>query len=93
MVGDNPLSDIKGANDAGWKSILVRTGMFSSPLPNDVTNPASFVFDTVGDAVEKILSNEMLSISTSPSGKVLGSEERNCDNEIGVMKSTAKIIM
>ncbi|KIK98575.1 hypothetical protein PAXRUDRAFT_823744 [Paxillus rubicundulus Ve08.2h10] len=28
MVGDNPESDIAGANTAGWKSILVRTGVY-----------------------------------------------------------------
>ena len=28
MIGDNPSSDIRGANDSGWISILVRTGMF-----------------------------------------------------------------
>lgn len=28
MVGDNPESDIAGANGHGWKSILVRTGVY-----------------------------------------------------------------
>lgn len=28
MIGDNPKSDIRGANAAKWKSILVRTGVF-----------------------------------------------------------------
>ena len=28
MVGDNPASDIAGANAFGWESILVRTGVF-----------------------------------------------------------------
>ena len=28
MIGDNPLSDIEGANRAGWISILVKTGVF-----------------------------------------------------------------
>lgn len=28
MVGDNPASDIKGANDAGWESLLLRTGVY-----------------------------------------------------------------
>lgn len=28
MIGDNPQSDIKGANDAGWTSLLTRTGVF-----------------------------------------------------------------
>ena len=31
-IGDNPKSDIRGANSAGgpWHSVLVRTGVFSS---------------------------------------------------------------
>ena len=30
MIGDNPETDIRGANDAGdhWTSVLVRTGVF-----------------------------------------------------------------
>jgi ribonucleotide monophosphatase NagD (HAD superfamily) len=28
MIGDNPKSDIAGANKKGWTSILVRTGVF-----------------------------------------------------------------
>jgi len=28
MIGDNPESDIAGANGAGWKSILVHTGVY-----------------------------------------------------------------
>ena len=28
MVGDNPESDIKGANDNGWESVLLRTGVY-----------------------------------------------------------------
>jgi ribonucleotide monophosphatase NagD (HAD superfamily) len=57
-IGDNPLSDIKGANNAGphWQSILVRTGMFSNvELTNDATNPADAVCDDIGAAVEYIL--------------------------------------
>lgn len=28
MIGDNPESDIAGANSAGWRSILVTTGVY-----------------------------------------------------------------
>lgn len=28
MIGDNPHGDIQGANNKGWESILVRTGVF-----------------------------------------------------------------
>jgi ribonucleotide monophosphatase NagD (HAD superfamily) len=27
MVGDNPRADIKGANTAGWYSLLTKTGI------------------------------------------------------------------
>jgi ribonucleotide monophosphatase NagD (HAD superfamily) len=30
MIGDNPAGDIKGANQMGWESILVRTGVYKS---------------------------------------------------------------
>eukprot|EP00123_Amoebidium_parasiticum_P014174 comp22374_c0_seq1/m.33355 comp22374_c0_seq1/g.33355 ORF comp22374_c0_seq1/g.33355 comp22374_c0_seq1/m.33355 type:complete len:319 (-) comp22374_c0_seq1:742-1698(-) len=55
-IGDNPLSDIKGANEAGehWSSVLVRTGCFKGG-ENDEQNPADMVCDTVGVAVHKIL--------------------------------------
>jgi len=29
MIGDNPKSDIAGANAKGWTSILVKTGIFN----------------------------------------------------------------
>jgi ribonucleotide monophosphatase NagD (HAD superfamily) len=28
MIGDNPASDIQGANVVGWKSILVESGVY-----------------------------------------------------------------
>ncbi|KAJ7072513.1 HAD-like domain-containing protein [Mycena amicta] len=34
MVGDNPESDIAGANAANWESILVRTGVFAGGKPS-----------------------------------------------------------
>lgn len=55
-VGDNPRADVRGANRAGeqWRSVLVRTGCFSGD--NDPVDRAALVYDTVGDAVEHILS-------------------------------------
>lgn len=35
MVGDNPASDIAGANNYGWRSILVRTGVFRGEKPEE----------------------------------------------------------
>ena len=58
-IGDNPLSDIRGANNAGahWKSILVRTGLYKSdrddyPHSEDVPD---FVRADIEAAVECIL--------------------------------------
>lgn len=51
MVGDNPASDIMGANNFGWDSLLVRTGVFrDEDLPSIVAHP-KHIFDNVGDAV------------------------------------------
>jgi ribonucleotide monophosphatase NagD (HAD superfamily) len=30
MVGDNPAADIQAANEVGWKSILVESGVYQS---------------------------------------------------------------
>ena len=56
-MGDNPKSDIKGANDAGenWVSILTRTGCFRGD-DNDPVHPAKKVVPTVVEAVDFILS-------------------------------------
>ncbi|KAJ1722803.1 hypothetical protein LPJ53_002817 [Coemansia erecta] len=58
-VGDNPAADIKGANAAGWTSVLVRTGVFAGPPgSNDAVNPAAAVVDHVEDAVNWIVETE-----------------------------------
>lgn len=44
MIGDNPKSDIRGANQKGWTSILVRSGIFNGQN-NDEKDPASYVVD------------------------------------------------
>ena len=44
MIGDNPKSDIKGANMKGWVSILVKTGVFKGP-ENDAENPATHIVE------------------------------------------------
>jgi HAD superfamily hydrolase (TIGR01456 family) len=56
MVGDNPLSDIKGANGAGspWVSCLVRTGCFKGG-DNDSVNPAVIVKNDVEEVVDFVL--------------------------------------
>lgn len=53
MIGDNPASDIKGANDNGWESMLLRTGVFKDEdWGNIVARPTCGVHDNVLDAVE-----------------------------------------
>lgn len=58
MIGDNPRSDIQGANASGdhWFSILVRTGLFKGE--NDAQFPAKKVVDNVYDAILFILERE-----------------------------------
>ncbi len=58
-IGDNPKSDICGANAAGpkWYSILTRTGCFTGG-ENDSEYPARYVADDVLAAVEFILHRE-----------------------------------
>jgi ribonucleotide monophosphatase NagD (HAD superfamily) len=57
-IGDNPKSDIRGANSAGshWRSILVRTGVFQSGADNDLEDPADFVVQDVLEAVQLLVS-------------------------------------
>ncbi|KAL8057512.1 hypothetical protein ABFX02_04G188800 [Erythranthe guttata] len=61
MIGDNPLVDIKGAQQAGqpWFSILTRSGVFKGK-GNHPVYPADLVVDTVEEAVDYILSKETL---------------------------------
>ncbi|XP_050209567.1 uncharacterized protein YKR070W-like [Mercurialis annua] len=62
MIGDNPLVDIKGAQQAGhpWFSILTRTGVFRGEH-NHAEFPADLVVDTVEEAVDYILQRECIS--------------------------------
>ena len=48
MIGDNPYSDIAGADTKGWTTILVKTGVFDpegqySVNGNDKNHPATHV--------------------------------------------------
>ncbi len=47
MIGDNPASDIAGANAFGWKSALVRTGVY-----RDVEGPPAHAPTILVDDVE-----------------------------------------
>ncbi|KAF0448074.1 HAD-superfamily hydrolase [Gigaspora margarita] len=55
-VGDNPDSDIAGANAFGWTSILVRTGLFKGD--NHHLHPAKYVADNILQAVEWMFHQE-----------------------------------
>ena len=53
-IGDNPSSDIQGANLAGkgWKSVLVKTGVYKQGIPEFAPN---YTYNNLLDAVEAIL--------------------------------------
>ena len=60
MIGDTPESDIAGANERGWTTILVRTGVFdpkaatSTKEGNDRVNPADYVVEDFQASVDLI---------------------------------------
>eukprot|EP01139_Manchomonas_bermudensis_P006146 Amastigsp_a176570_19.p1 type:complete len:158 gc:universal Amastigsp_a176570_19:487-14(-) len=66
-IGDNPLSDVCGANAAGppWRSILVRTGVFAphDGAANDATHPAAHVVDDVAAAIALVFELEASALS------------------------------
>ncbi|XYA02731.1 hypothetical protein QA089_005318 [Meyerozyma guilliermondii] len=59
MVGDNPASDIQGANRSAWRSLLLRTGVYTDgdDIPLD-SRPSEGVFDDVLDAVKHVLKSQ-----------------------------------
>ncbi|KAI9068319.1 HAD-superfamily hydrolase [Trametes sanguinea] len=58
MVGDNPESDIAGANGAGWPSILVRTGVYD-PARGPPTHKPTYIAEDVEEAVRWAIEREM----------------------------------
>ncbi|TPX38378.1 hypothetical protein SmJEL517_g00196 [Synchytrium microbalum] len=58
-IGDNPASDIAGANMMGWHSILVETGVWSSEEHGNNHNASAVVHDVL-EAVNYIIKNENL---------------------------------
>lgn len=56
MVGDNPESDICGANLNGWESMLLRTGVYKDDdWDTTVHRPSVGVFDNVLESVRYVL--------------------------------------
>ncbi len=53
MIGDNPQSDIKGGNNAGWITILVKTGIYQGE-GNDKQNPAKYLVNDFKEAIDLI---------------------------------------
>jgi ribonucleotide monophosphatase NagD (HAD superfamily) len=56
VAADNPESDIAGANTAGWKSILVHTGVYNphrGPPSHQPTHQAKDVAEAVRWALEQ----------------------------------------
>ena len=66
-IGDNPKSDMRGANNAGkhWSSILVRTGIWEGG-ENDLEDPANHVVSDVLAAVELILASASQAKDSGP---------------------------
>lgn len=59
MVGDNPASDIAGANAHGWSSILVRTGVFHDTHGEKPSYQPTVIVDDVEKGVEWAIGKEM----------------------------------
>jgi HAD superfamily hydrolase (TIGR01456 family) len=61
MIGDNPVVDIQGANNSGFISFLVKTGVFQGK-DNCPNYPAKYCVDDVSKAIEMILNFEGIRI-------------------------------
>eukprot|EP00475_Leptophrys_vorax_P028206 TRINITY_DN4071_c0_g1_i3.p1 TRINITY_DN4071_c0_g1~~TRINITY_DN4071_c0_g1_i3.p1 ORF type:complete len:166 (-),score=41.57 TRINITY_DN4071_c0_g1_i3:103-600(-) len=59
-IGDNPVTDIKGANGAGgrWRSMLVKTGMWTGNVAELDTNRPHYICEDVLDALKQIVQHE-----------------------------------
>jgi len=55
-VGDNPESDIAGANAHGWNSILLRTGVYQGGTP---THAPTVISDDVEQGVMWAIEREL----------------------------------
>lgn len=70
-IGDNPKSDIRGANAAGghWRSVLVCSGVYQGgPHSNDQQDPADFVVQGILEAVRLVVDIVTAESSASSGG-------------------------
>jgi HAD superfamily hydrolase (TIGR01456 family) len=65
MIGDNPKTDIRGGNAAGWITILVKTGIFhqTEEFSNDPDDPAKYVVEDFAEALKLICKLEGIKCS------------------------------
>lgn len=55
MIGDDVKDDVIGAQDAGLKGVLVKTGKYSEGDENKASQPPNFVFESFPKFVEEFL--------------------------------------
>jgi len=62
MIGDNPETDIRGANNAGknWRSVLVKTGIYKHEKTKLQNILPTIITDDVSTAIDEILEQEGL---------------------------------
>ncbi|GAA5974993.1 hypothetical protein JCM11641_006794 [Rhodosporidiobolus odoratus] len=58
MVGDNPASDIAGANNFGWESILLQTGVFRGSKAEEAEHVPTVVKRDVLEGIKWALERE-----------------------------------
>lgn len=66
MVGDNPESDIRGGNDYGWETILVKTGVYKDgdfDINKSLAKPTLGVYDNVWDGVYDAIKKNNIDIN------------------------------
>ena len=55
MVGDDVLGDVIGAQDAGLRGCLVKTGKYRTGDETSTDKIPDFVFDSFADCVKQLL--------------------------------------
>ncbi|GMM37334.1 hypothetical protein DASC09_046590 [Saccharomycopsis crataegensis] len=60
MIGDNPASDIQGANNYGWESCLVKTGVYQDSDFHNLTVKPTHIVDNVYEAITTVLKTNQI---------------------------------